>query len=100
MVWLDSWIDTGVPVASGTTARTAVTNLRNISLSLALPAGKISARAEPSGATQARTRSGGRSAMVTVVADRVRRSWRNWLIKPLKRTVWIRSTTVSGEAAV
>ena len=73
-VRLDSWIETGAPVASGASARTASTNRRSVSLSSASPLGNTSIRARPSDAIQSRLRSSGKVASVTGPACMAARS--------------------------
>ncbi len=95
-----SRIVTGVPVASGATARTAATNRSSTTGSRALPLGKTSTRARPSAAIQLSRNSAGRLARVDrLCLDLFGRAPRGGCSRPVSRTCRNAGTIAAPRAA-
>src|SRR5262249_44759344 len=86
----------GVPAASGSTVRTAVTKRLKVALSLASPFGDTSIRARPSADTQSCFSSGGSVSMLTRSAVKRRLTWRSVVCNGAIRTRSASSRAAGG----
>ncbi len=93
-----SWMEMGVPAASGATWRTALEKRASTALLLESPLGKTDTLASPPASTQSLTRSGGSEARVTGWACSRPRSWSNKMVSGATRVSEARARTAGGAA--